>query len=121
MYLLIRLVLNALALIITANIVSGFSVGSFKVAVVAAIVLGIINTFIKPVLLFLTTPLNFVTLGLFTFVVNAVVLWMASLVVKGLVIESFLSAIIAAIVLSVISTILSTLLKDFEKVGKKKR
>ncbi len=117
MNLLITLVLNALALIITAYVVPGFHVLNFTTALLAAIVLGVINTFIKPVLLFITAPLNLVTLGLFTFVINAIVLWLASLVVRGLLIDSAFTAILAAVVLSVVSTILATLLKD---IGGKK-
>lgn len=121
MNLIISLVLNAFALIATAYLVPGFHVTGFKTALLAAIVLGIINTFIKPVLSFLTAPLTFVTFGLFAFVVNAVVLWLASLIVRGVVIESALSAIVAAAVLSIISTILAMLLKDVEVASLKKK
>lgn len=125
MNLILSLVLNAFALIATAYLVPGFHVTGFKTALLAAIVLGIINTFIKPVLSFLTAPLTFLTFGLFAFVVNAIVLWLASLVVRGVQIESALSAIIAAAVLSIISTILAMLLKDLggnaSKSGKKRR
>ena len=120
MKLIIRLLVNAFALVITANLVYGFHISDFKVALVTAIVLGLINTFIKPILLFLTAPLNFLTLGMFTFVVNAIVLWLATLVVPGLIIDSFLSAIIAAFVLSVVSTILSMIVSDFTKASKKR-
>ena len=102
---------------ITAYIVPGFHVNDFKTALLAAVVLAIINTFIKPVLLFLTFPLTIITLGLFIFVVNAIVLYLAALVVPGLRIEGFLPAILAAVVLSVVSTILSMLAKD---IGGKK-
>jgi putative membrane protein len=116
---LISLVLNALALIITAYVVPGFSVTGFTSALLAALVLGLINTFIKPALVFLTAPLNFLTLGLFSFVVNAVVLWLVTLIVPGLKIESFLSALLGAVVLSIVSTILSMLLRDVEGEGKR--
>ncbi|MBI2011132.1 phage holin family protein [Candidatus Daviesbacteria bacterium] len=118
MNILISLLLNAAALIVTAYIVPGFQVSDFTSAILAAIVLGVINTFIKPVLLVLTAPINLLTLGLFTFVVNAVVLWLVTLVVPGMTIDGFLPAILGAIVLSVVSTALSSLLKDF---GKKSR
>ena len=118
MNLLLKLLLNSVALMLTAYFVPGFHVADFKVAVVAAIVLGVINTFIKPLLLILTAPINFLTLGLFTFVVNAVVLWLATIFVSGLVIDSFLSAIVAALLLSVISTILSILAKDLVQTAK---
>ncbi len=109
MRLLISLLLNTLALIITAYIVPGFEVANFQSALLAAIVLGVINTFIKPVLVFLTFPLTIVTLGLFIFVVNAIVLFMTSFFVSGLTINGWLPAILGAIVLSVVSTILSML------------
>lgn len=112
MYLLVALVLNAAALLITAYLVPGFHVASLTTALVAAIVLGVVNIFIKPLLLLLTAPLNFLTLGLFTFVVNALMLWVVSVFVPGVTISSFLSAVVAAVVLSVVSTLLSMLLKD---------
>ncbi len=118
---LVTLVLNAVALLVTAKLVPGFSVTDAQTALLAAIVLGVINTFIKPVLAFLTAPLTYVTFGLFAFVVNAIVLWLAAAVVPGIRIDSWVSAILAAIVLSVISTALSMLLKDFGKVVSKKR
>ena len=116
MRLLISLLLNTLALIITAYIVPGFQVANFQSALLAAIVLGVINTFIKPVLLFLTLPLTVVTLGLFVFVVNAIVLFLTSYFVTGLTINGWLPAILGAIVLSVISTILSMLANGSKKV-----
>lgn len=118
MALLIALLLNALALIITSKIVPGFDVPDFTTAIFAAIIIGIINTFIKPVLLLLTAPINLLTLGLFTFVINAVVLYLASLVVPGFGVTGAAPAILGAIVLSVVSTILSTLVKELGKTGK---
>jgi putative membrane protein len=120
-YLLLALLLNALALIITAKLVPGFYVVGFEGAILAAIVLGVVNTFIKPLLLFLTAPINFLTLGLFTFVVNAVMLAITSALVGAVAPGTFYfdsfwwTGIIAAIVLSIISTILSMVLKDVVK------
>ena len=121
MKLLIALVLNAVALLLTSAIVPGFHVNGTKTAILAAIILGLINTFIKPILVMITIPLNMLTLGLFTFVINAVVLYLTSLVVHGVTIESALSALIAAAVLSVISTALSTVVGDIEGLGGKKK
>lgn len=112
----IAIVLNALALMATAYVVPGFAVTDFMSAVLAAIVLGVVNTFIKPVLSLLTLPLTVVTLGLFAFVVNAVVLFIVSAVVPGLTIDGWVSAILGAIVLSVVSTVLTTVLKDLGKL-----
>lgn len=115
MQIIISVLLNALALIITAYIVPGFHLENPQSAILAAIVLGVLNTFIKPLLLFLTFPINIMTLGLFTFVVNAIVLWMTDAIVGGLTIDNFLMTILGAIVLSVVSTALSMLRKDIVK------
>lgn len=115
LYILVALLLNALALIVTAYIVPGFRVENFQSALLAAIVLGVINTFIRPMLMFLTAPLNIVTLGLFSFVINATMLWLADLAVVGLAIDNFFSAILGAVVLSVISTALAIILRDVRK------
>ncbi len=122
MYLLLALLLNALALIITSKIVPGFMLSDYGSALLAAVVLGVINTFIKPVLLFLTAPLNFLTLGLFTFVVNAIVLVMTDTVIDGMKIDHFWpTAILAALVLSIVSTILSMVLQDLNILGSGKK
>ena len=118
MQIIVALVLNAVALLATTYIVPGFRVDNFTTAVLAAIVLGVVNTFIKPVLSFITAPLTVITLGLFAFVINAVVLFIVSAVVPGLKIDGWIPAILGAIVLSVVSTILTTLLKDLGKLGK---
>lgn len=112
MQIIVALVLNALALLATAYIVPGFKVDTFTTAVLAAIVLGVVNTFIKPVLSFLSTPLTVVTLGLFAFVVNAVVLFIVAAVVPGVKIDGWIPAILGAIVLSIVSTVLTTVFKD---------
>ena len=116
MALLIALLLNALALIITSKIVPGIYIESFAKAILAAIVMGVINTMIKPILSLLTAPINIITLGLFTFVVNAVLFYLAALIVPGFGIDGAWSAILGAIVLSVTATILSTLIKEARKL-----
>lgn len=116
MQILLAIILNALALIITAYIVPGFNVSDFTTALLASIVLGIVNTFIRPVLAFVTIPLSLLTLGLFTFVINALMLFAVSYIVPGVVIEGWMAAILAAIVLSITSTVLNTLLKDLKKI-----
>lgn len=118
MQIIVALVLNALALIITAYIVPGFHVDNFTTSILAAIVLGVVNTFIKPVLSFVTAPLSVVTLGLFAFVVNAVVLFIVSAVVPGFKVDGWVAAILGAIVLAIVATVLSSLLKDVAKLGK---
>jgi putative membrane protein len=108
MYLALKLVVSALALGITAYIVPGFEVDSIVSAVVAALVLGIVNTLIKPLMLLITLPLNIVTLGLFTFVINALMLVLTASIVPGFGITGFLPAIAGAIVLMVVSAVLES-------------
>lgn len=109
---LLRWLINAVALYLTALIVPGIRVTGFGGAVLAALVLGVVNAVIRPVILLLTLPLNILTLGLFTFVVNAFMLYIAAAVTHGIVLESALAAFVGAIVLSVISFILSRLVAD---------
>ncbi|OGE42823.1 hypothetical protein A3B45_01115 [Candidatus Daviesbacteria bacterium RIFCSPLOWO2_01_FULL_39_12] len=118
MRLLIALVINALAFLLTAYIVPGFKVDNFTSAILSAIVLGVVNTFIKPVLSFVTAPLTIITLGLFAFVVNAVVLFIVAWVVPGFDVDGWLPAILGGIVLAVVSTVISSALKDLGKLVK---
>lgn len=118
MQLIIALVLNAVALLATAYVVPGFHVASFSTAVVAAVVLAVVNTFIKPILSFVTAPLSLVTLGLFAFVVNALVLFIVSYFVPGFKVDGWMAAILGAVVLSVVATVLTSVLKDVGKLAK---
>ena len=108
----IALLLNALALIITSKVVEGFEIESFWVAILAAIVIGLINTFLRPLLIFITAPINFLTLGLFTFVVNAVILYLAAWIIPSFNVNGAGPAIMGAIVLAVTSTVLSILVAE---------
>lgn len=110
--LLIRWAINAVALYLTTLIVPGVRVTDFGGAVVAALVLGIVNAVIRPFLLLLTLPLNILTLGLFTFVVNAVMLYIVAAVTHRLQLSGFLAALVGAIVLSVISSIISHFVRE---------
>ena len=109
---LVRWLLNAVALLITAQLVPGVSISSFLAALVAAVVLGIVNAVIKPIVIILTLPLNILTLGLFTFLVNGLMLSIASSVVRGFQVSGFWNTVLAALVLSIISGVLSSLVKD---------
>ncbi len=105
-----------MALYLTTLLVPGVHVPDVGSAILAALVLGIVNAVIRPVVLLLTLPLNILTLGVFTFVVNAFMLYIVAVVTHRLVLDSALSAFLGAIVLSVISFILSHLVKDAEMV-----
>lgn len=110
MILIIRLIVNALALVLVAYIVPGVSVSGPGGAFIAAIVLGIVNAIIKPILVLLSLPLEILTLGLFTLVINAALFWFVGHLGIGLAVVGFWPAFIGAIILSVVSFILSSLL-----------
>lgn len=101
---------SALAIFLTSYIVPGIRVSGFGAAAVGALVLGLVNTVIRPVLLILTLPINVVTLGLFTFVLNGFVLWLAGALVPGFEVRGFWSAVLGAIVVSLLNTIIGNLL-----------
>lgn len=104
-----KMFLNAVAIYITASFVKGVEIRDFVTAVVATVILGIANALIRPVLLILSLPINLMTLGLFTFVVNGVMLLITSSVTKGFYVAGLSSAIVASIIISVVSSILSFL------------
>jgi len=93
----------AIVILIAAYLVPGITVASFWVALIAALVLGMINAFIKPIIIFLTLPINLVTLGLFTLVINALLIMLSASLIAGFAVASFWVALIFAIVLSVIN------------------
>lgn len=110
MTLLLVWILNAVALLVVAYLLPGITVASFGSALIAALVLGLLNTLVKPVLILLTLPITIVTLGLFLIVLNALVFWFAGSVLKGFHVEGFWWAVIGAIVYSIVSGLLSGLL-----------
>jgi putative membrane protein len=107
-----RWLINIVALWFTSWIIRGIEVEGIVPLFVASLVLGILNAVLRPIVLFLTLPINFLTLGLFTFVINALMLWITSQVVSGFYVSGFLAAFIGAILLSIVSTILNYFLSD---------
>lgn len=110
MTLLLVWILNAVALLIVAYLLPGINVASFGAALIAALVLGLLNTLVKPVLVLLTLPITIVSLGLFLLVLNALVFWFAGSVLKGFQVNGFWWALLGALVYSLISGLLSRLL-----------
>ena len=100
---LIRWICYALALIFTAWIIPGIEVSSFLTAMLACVIIALINSFIKPVLELITLPINIITIGLFSFVLNAFLFMLAGWLTPGLEVEGFLSALFGSIVFSLIS------------------
>ena len=109
---LIQWVVSGLAIIVTAYLLPGVAVEGFLAALVTALVLGLINAIIRPILVLLTLPLNLLTLGLFTLVINALLIMLAAAVVSGFAVHDFWWALLFGVVLAVVNFILSPLLKS---------
>ena len=114
--LLLRWLVLTLAILAAAYLLDGISVNGFPSALGAAALLGVLNALLRPVLLLLTLPLNILTLGLFTFVINALLLMMVSGVIGGLRVQGFGSALLASLVISLVSWLLTSLISDEGKV-----
>ena len=115
MRLLIVWLVNALSLLAVAYLIPSVSVDSFYVAMVTALLLAVINTVIRPVLVLVTLPINILTLGLFTFVINALLFWFVASFVQGFRVAGFWSAFWGALAYSLISTLASSLLLPRER------
>ncbi|OGM18429.1 hypothetical protein A2686_02375 [Candidatus Woesebacteria bacterium RIFCSPHIGHO2_01_FULL_38_10] len=112
MKLIVTISLNVLTLMIVSYLVPGFRFDSLWATIVTAIVIGVTNTFIKPILKIIFLPLTIITLGVSSFLINVVLLWAVSFMVPGFEIEGFLTAVIASIVLSLVSTFLHKLAEE---------
>lgn len=109
---LVRWLILAVVIIFIAWLIPGISVDNFVTAMLACVVIGLINAFIRPILEFISMPVNFLTLGLFSFVVNALLLWLAGYVTPGFHVDGFLSALLGSIVLSLLTPVV-------DNIGKK--
>jgi|SRR5436190_4297504 len=109
---LLRLLLNGVAVFLAAQLIPGIGIAGPGAAIVAGIVLGLVNAIVRPVLILLTLPVTLVTLGLFIFVVNAICLALAAWFVPGFTISGFIPAFLGALVITIISWLLSALLTD---------
>ncbi len=105
----IKWVFFALALMLTAWLIPGISVSSIWAAMLACVIIAIINIFIKPVIMLLTLPVNIVTIGLFTLVINALLFMLAGWIAPGLEVDGFFSALFGSAIFSVLSLIVSKL------------
>ncbi|HEX4944852.1 MAG TPA: phage holin family protein [Usitatibacteraceae bacterium] len=107
--LLLRWLLNALALLAVAYLYPGVQVESFFSAVVAALALGLANALIRPILVVLTLPVTILTLGLFLFVINAALFWLVAQIIQGFAVQGFLAALVGSILYSLITLAVSWL------------
>jgi putative membrane protein len=109
MLILVSLILSTIAVYVTGNILPGVKVDSFGTALIVAVVLGLINSLLRPLLFLLTLPINFLTLGLFTFVIMGFCVWLTAQIVPGFHVSGFWWSIVVAITLAVINSFLQAL------------
>ena len=100
-----KLLITMLALLFVAEYVPGIFVSGFYIALIVAVILGLINLTLKPILLILTLPINIISLGFFTFVINAFLFWFVSTFIEGLTVVGVLPAFVGALIVSVFSWI----------------
>lgn len=100
---LLHLLVRAIAIMVTASLLPSVVLSSFWVAVIVAVVLGALNIFVKPIILLFTLPINLMTLGLFTLVINALMIQLTSYFVSGFYVGGFLGALMFSIVLAIIN------------------
>ena len=118
MTLIVRWFINALALMLVAYLYSGVQVSGIFAALIAALVLGLVNAVIRPLLVILTLPVTILTLGLFIFVINAFMFWFVTEIVKGFTVTGFTAALIGSLMFSVISLVTNWLVFDKDKKKK---
>ena len=112
MSIIINWLISGIAIVITAYLLPGIHLSGFKAALLTAVVLGLINAVIKPVLKLLTLPLTIMTLGLFSLVINALLIMLTAKLVPGFQVQSFLWAVAFSIVLAVVNWVLSIFKHD---------
>ncbi len=112
----LRWLTTALGIGVAAQVLPGIQVDGLWPTVVAALLLGLVNVTLRPVLLFLTLPLTLLTLGLFALVINGAMLLLVASIVKGVHVDGFGSAILGAIIVSVVGTLLSWMLRPHPRV-----
>jgi len=109
---LIRWLTTTAAIVAAAYLLDGIQVSSFFTALIAAAVLGILNAFLRPIALLLTLPINILSLGLFTFIINAIMLKMASGIIPGFGVYGFWTAVFGSFLISVISWLLNAFISE---------
>jgi len=112
MKLIIRLLLNAIAVVVIAKLLNGVHVDSYTTAIIVAIVLSILNLIIKPILVILTLPITILTLGLFLLIVNALIILLADKLIDGFSVSSLWIAVLFSILLSIFQSVLHSLIKE---------
>lgn len=115
MKLLIKLLLNAIAVFVIAHFLSGVHVDGYVTAIIVAVVLSVLNLFVKPILVIFTLPITIMTLGLFLLIINALIILLADKLIDGFSVSSIWIALLFSILLSVLQSILHSLFKETKK------
>jgi putative membrane protein len=102
----VRWLLNVMSLVVAVHIVPGISFDNWRTMAIAALVLGLLNAFLRPILVLLTRPVNVLTLGIFTLFINGFIFYFAAWLLKGFVVAGYLSAFLGALVVSVVGMLL---------------
>lgn len=114
MKLFLKLLLTAAAVLVLANILPGITVSSYVTAIIVAITLAILNVFIRPLLVIFTLPATILTLGLFLFVINAIIILLAGYLISGFAVSGFFTALLFSVLLSIFRSLLFKLIKEDE-------
>nr|WP_048438409.1 phage holin family protein [Caenimonas sp. SL110] len=112
MKLIVKWLLSASALLLVAYVYNGVVITSFGAAMLAALVIGLLNTFVRPILVLLTLPVTVVTLGLFLFVINALMFWAASGLLDGFQVRGFIAALIGSLIYTLIGVVVESALES---------
>lgn len=108
--LLVHLIVSALLLLLVSQLVTGIRINGFGSALLAALVLGVVNFLVRPILILITLPVTILTLGLFLIVVNALMLELTSALVPGFVVANFVAALVAAVLIGLFNLVASSLM-----------
>ena len=111
----LKLLLTAVAVLVLAEILPGVSVASYSYAILVALVIGLLNNFVRPVLILLTLPVTIITLGLFLLIINAFMILMAANFLGGFTVDSIWWALLFSLLLSVLQSVLHSLIKEENK------
>jgi len=111
----LKIILSAIAVFVLASILPGITIESYLTAILVAIVLGFLNTLVRPILIFFTIPLTIITLGLFLFIINAFIVLIAGYFISGFTVTSIFWALLFSILLSILQSILHKVLKENKK------
>ena len=110
-----KTIATALAVLVAAYIIGGVHVDNTGTALIVALVLGLLNSFIKPILIILTIPITIVTLGLFLLVINILIIKLADSLVAGFAVDSWIAALLFSLIVSIVSSIIEALIGTDEK------